>query len=57
LVTILLVTVVGPVGADRLFFLNFFPRTRNKIARIIAMIHSAIKITYNAFLEVHEPKS
>ena len=56
MVTTLFVTVVPPAGLDRLFFLNLLPRTKNKIARIIAITHNAIKTTYNAFFEPHVPK-
>ena len=43
LVTTALVVVVAPVVADRLFFLNFLPNTKNKMAAIMPIRHSAIK--------------
>lgn len=42
LVTTALVVVVAPVAVVRLFFLNFFPRTKNRQARSKPRIHSAI---------------
>ncbi len=55
LVTTAFVVVVGPAAGDFLFFLNFFPRTKNTMARIMPRIHKATKPASIIFF-VDQPK-
>jgi hypothetical protein len=55
-VTTAFVVVVVPAAVGLLFFLNFFPITKNKMPRIAARIQRAIKPTMISFV-VDQPEN